>query len=330
MYERWQHIALTCGIRGLYVFVGGIPVPSEFMTVLSGDINADFGAFTMDGPLHVGSRSDRHPDRFYVGGLASFMVFDNMLNHLQVSCLYTDKWVMLVEESCYDVVTAIEAGDAGVIGEDGSQSFCGPAVDGMQLWHVFDDLVSGVDYTISVTAINEIGGSGEADMRFAARTALMQTVPVLIERSVTKPNTLSVESMLVNLGDGDLHWNVSNIDFIGQIVVSPMGSVVMADGVGLLKMEIESPGLAPGQHRVEITLTSNAATRPGIQVVVVMMSVDSHADPVFSTVSTRHYPHHNLISTGASDIMLVSPGRRTRVGEVNARSHRLSDLHQGL
>ena len=283
MYDRWQHIALTCGIRGLYVFVGGIPVPHEYMTILSGEIDADFGSFTMEGPLHIGSRTDRHPDRFYVGALASVMVFENMLNHQQVNCLYTSKWAALVEETCYDEVTLIDAKNAGMIGVDGAQSFCGPAVDGMQLWHIFEHLVSGVDYSIEVIAMNEVGGSVPAVMNFAARTALMQTVPVLIERSVTKPNTLAVESMLVNLGDGNLHWNVSNIDFIGRIEVSPMGSVVMADGVGILKMEMESPGLAPGTHRVEITLSSNAATRPGIETVVVMMSVDSHASVHFSS-----------------------------------------------
>lgn len=282
MWDRWQHIALTCGRRGLYVFVGGVPVPRKYMTVLSGDMDLDFGRITIDGPLYLASRSDRHPDRFYVGGLASVLVFQHMLNHQQVHCLYSSKWEALIEETCYDAFTVIDAAEAGVIGLDGSQTFCGPAVDGMQLWHTFDGLVSGVNYTIAVTAVNAVGGSEPAIMHFASRTALMQTVPVLIERSVTKPHALIVESMLVNLGDGNLLWNVSNIDFIGQIHVSPTSSVVKADGVGLLRMEMQSPGLPAGTHKVEVTLSSNAATRPGTQIVVVMMSVISHASVRFS------------------------------------------------
>ena len=286
-FDRWQHIAMTCGVRGLFIFVGGLPVPSQYITVLSGNMpvgsNANFGSFTMDTDLHIASRTDRHPGRFYRGVMASMLIFDAALNHLQVSCLYEYKWETLVEESCYSEVTEIDAKDAGVIGVDGSQSFCGPVVEGLELWHMFDGLVSGVGYSIDVVAINDVGGSVAVRMPFAARTALMQTVPVLIERSVTKPNLLSVESMLVNLGDGNLEWNVSAVDFVGEIAITPTSGMVLADGVGILKMDMQSPGLPPGVHRVEITLTSNAATRPGIETVIIMMSVDSHAVPLYST-----------------------------------------------
>ena len=94
--------------------------------------------------------------------------------------------------------------------------------------------------------IEEVAHHSSADatpMPFAARTALMQTVPVLIERSVTKPNLLSVESMLVNLGDGNLEWNVSAVDFVGEIAITPTSGMVLADGVGILKMDMQSPGL---------------------------------------------------------------------------------------
>ena len=91
--------------------------------------------------------------------MASMLIFDAALNHLQVSCLYEYKWETLVEESCYSEVTEIDAKDAGVIGVDGSQSFCGPVVEGLELWHMFDGLVSGVGYSIDVVAINDVGGS---------------------------------------------------------------------------------------------------------------------------------------------------------------------------
>ena len=59
-------------------------------------------------------------------GLASVLVFQHMLNHQQVHCLYSSKWEALIEETCYDEFTVIDAAEAGVIGLDGSQTFCGP------------------------------------------------------------------------------------------------------------------------------------------------------------------------------------------------------------
>jgi hypothetical protein len=277
LFDVWQHICVVSGVRGVHVYVGGLVVPPTKLAVLNGNMQDNVGSFTMTTDLFLGGRTDRHPNRFYLGYLSDFLIYTAALSANQVGCLYQNRWDAFVQDSCYLEVVEIDAEQAGAIGVDGSQSFCGPSLPDQRLWHAFEGLVSGVKYVIGVAAVNDVGHSVAATMHFAARTALMQVVPLLIERSVTKPQPLVVESMLVNLGDGRLHWNISQTSFIGNMTVLPQGGTVEADGVGVVSMTIQSPGLSPGLHRVEVSLSSNAATRPGVETIVVMMSVDSNA-----------------------------------------------------
>ena len=281
-FDRWQHVAIVTGFRGSSVYLGGISVPLDRMMIVSGNLQTVLGSFTMDTDLYLGSRTDRHPNRNYAGAMSNVLVYQASLSASQVGCVFQSRWDVMVAESCYLKYIEIDAEDAGVINADGSQSFCGPSVTGKTLWHRFEGLVSGVDYTITVASVNEIGPSALADMRFAARTAIMQVVPLLIERSVTKPFLLEVESMLVNLGDGRLHWNVAGVDFAGNVTVSPMFGTVEADGVGVLRISVASVGLAPLLHHVVVMLSSNAANRPGRENVTVGMLLDSHAVATFS------------------------------------------------
>jgi hypothetical protein len=277
-FSEWRHIAVSIGATGTTIYLDkNVQKPAD-MTVLDGELANTFDGFTVNTDLFIGSREDLHPNRFFTGSLAYVSVFSQMLNAKQVACVYQGFWNVLVEQSCYWVQPELSAANEGVLNADGSQSFCGPATASEKLWHTFAGLLSGVEYSVGVSAVNGVGEGVTKIVSFFSRTAQIKAIPPLIERGVIKPAMLIAESMLLNLGDGQLQWNISSVESSAAVIIHPMSGFVQAQTVELLTLVVNSSGLAPGEHNVRVLLYSNAAARPGFAEVKVIMTVTSHAD----------------------------------------------------
>ena len=264
-------------LQGISIYLNRQKLPRGSLAILAGDLGLTFGGFSTTTDLFLGSRQDLHPGRFFTGSLAFVEIFGESLNFFQIRCIYDGFWSVLVENSCYWKEPDITAADEGKVNADGSQSFCGPAVPGRQLWHSFGELVSGVGYSVAVHAVNGVGSSAVTSLDFVARTAEIKAIPPMIERSVMKPNMLTAEYLLLNLGDGQMTWAITAVRTNISVRMFPHSGIVGASAVGLLTCDVNSTGLAPGQHTVDVTVATNAAERPGTTNIHLVMSVESHA-----------------------------------------------------
>ena len=68
---------------------GGVTVAANVAYPHPGTLTGEFGAFAMQGAIHLGSRADHNADRHFVGDMAGLMVSMEALTPEQVSCIFT-------------------------------------------------------------------------------------------------------------------------------------------------------------------------------------------------------------------------------------------------